>query len=184
MIRNKVWLFVYGITFFSCSSMKNPKLTVATVDIAYDNHANGGSGAWYSYKIIGAKDSDPSIVADGCACPGAARGGHFKLFYDSLNLGHTYILCEEPIIPKGEPVIKTVGVILYAEQDLCSYEYMDTTSHKKVNIEQSYFKGTLEMYPELVEGAKFEVELVQKNHKIAKIYFDREIKKSLLNLNK
>jgi hypothetical protein len=166
-MSKKLSIMILGlfILLTSCK-IQNQAYTVGTVIDEYVHSKTPYS--LFSYSVNGEEH-----LVHGYAEYHLAKGEKYKIVYDSLNPEKAEVIWEEKIFLPGESTEKAIGTILKVGPHGCEYEYLPKNSHKPFKKVQGYYKGTLEKYPALKKGAKFEVEYSTNNIHRAIIFFDR-----------
>jgi hypothetical protein len=108
-------------------------------------------------------------------------GDTYKFVYDSLNLNKRKVFFEEPVFLPNDKTAKTVGTIVKLNSRNCIFSYkLEGRSSQTYMKKQFFYKDTPKKYPQLGEGAKFEVRYDIHNVKRSIIYFDHPCDSTLV----
>ena len=162
-IRCSLWYEYSGV-------IRYPKYIVGTHvrDVLY--RQGGGRSSVFVYKVNGVNYETwgPSFpIGDDYGI-----GDSYLVKYDSLYPWWGEVILEEPVFLADQKIKKTEGIVTTLSNRFCCYKFSDVFDYKKL---QKIYKGTLQKYPYLKVGAKFEVEYNAENPYHSKINFDKPI---------
>lgn len=150
--------------------IKYPKYTICTHtrDITY--RQGGGRSGIFVYYVNGQGYQiwGPAYGKD------KGIGDKFKIKYDSINPINAEVLIQEPVFLPGEKVVKIEGIVCSISNKSCYYKFTLSNGYVYEKL-QIFYRGTRKKYPDLIKGAKFEVEYNPENPNHSIIYFDRPI---------